>query len=132
MPLLEGLGVAVALYALAARLFGAWSGVMASGLWLSTPVFVGFSHLDGIDVPFTLATLVVCLLLLRYLEAPSNQRAIALGLGVGASLLVRSVGLVLLFAVLVALVLAGRTGKRVLLFRRIGLAAFTRGPLFGS
>ena len=93
VPLLEGLMVAWLLYVLGARLFGAGPGVLASALWLTTPVFVGFSHLAGVDVASTLATLVVSVALLRFLEAPSDRGGLLVGVAIGASLLTRHLAL---------------------------------------
>ena len=125
VPLLEGLGVAGLLYVLAARLFGPWEGVVAGGLWLSTPVFVGFSHLAAIDVAFTLTTLVVSFSLLRYLDAPSDGRAVQVGLAVGGALLTRHVGLVLVPVAIGVVVVADWKERRSTLFRRIALTAIT-------
>jgi hypothetical protein len=104
VALIEGLAVAALLYVLGAKLFGAWAGVVASALWLTTPVFVGFSHVVGIDVAFTLATLVVSLALLYHLDRRSNWSALWLGLALGAALLTRHIALVLVLVALVIVV----------------------------
>ncbi len=107
VPLLEGLLVAYLLYVLGSRLFGTWAGVLSSALWLTTPVFIGFSHILSIDVSFTLATLAVSLSLLHFLERPSIGRASVVALAVGAALLTRHTALVLLAVALVIVVAKG-------------------------
>ena len=95
VPLAEGVAVAFALYALAAGFFGRRAGVLAGGLWLTTPFFLGLAHVGTIDVPFTLATLVACSALARHLRRPGVGTAALVGLACGAALLVRATGLVL-------------------------------------
>ena len=53
---------------LAASLFGRAAGLLAGGLWLTTPFVLGLGHLDGNDVGFTLVVLAAWALL-RYLRA---------------------------------------------------------------
>lgn len=109
VPLLEGLLVALALYALTDRLLGRTPAVVAAGLWLSTPVFVGFSHVVSLDVTFTLAVLAVCLALAHDHRQPSRRSAILVGLALGGALVARHSGLVLVPAVAVSAV-ASRWG----------------------
>jgi hypothetical protein len=123
VPLLEGLAVAGLLYVLGARLFGAWSGVLSGALWLTTPVFVGFGHIASVDVAFTLATLAVSLALLRFLEAPSDRRALVVGLTVGAALLTRHLGLVLLAVAAGVISFSGWKAARSLALRRAAVVA---------
>jgi len=116
VPLVEGLAIAWLLYLLGARLFGESAGVLAAGLWLTTPVFVGIGHLVSIDVAFTLATLGVSLALLNFLEAPSQRRAVVVGLASGAALLIRHLGLVLLVIAIAVVAMAGaKRARRVAL-----------------
>ncbi len=116
VPLLEGLVIAWLLYLLGQRLFGEAAGVLAAVLWLTTPVFVGLGHLVSVDVAFTLATLGFSFALLKFLEAPSQRRALVVGLVGGAALLTRHLGLVLIaIAVAVIAVEGGRRARRVAL-----------------
>ena len=116
VPLLEGLVIAWLLYLLGQRLFGEAAGVLAAVLWLTTPVFVGLGHLVSIDVAFTLATLGFSFALLKFLETPSQRRALVVGLVGGAALLTRHLGLVLIaIAVAVIAVEGGRRARRVAL-----------------
>ena len=125
IPLLEALVIAGLLYVLGARLFGAWPGVLASGLWLTTPVFVGFGHLASVDVAFTLVTLAVSLALLRFLDAPSDRGALAVGLTVGAALLTRHLALVLVGVACAVILLLGWKHARDAALRRAGIVAIT-------
>jgi 4-amino-4-deoxy-L-arabinose transferase-like glycosyltransferase len=68
VPLLEALAVAAVLYVLGRKLFGRAAGVTAALLWLAGPLVLGLGHLNGIDLPFTLATALVALALVRVLE----------------------------------------------------------------
>jgi 4-amino-4-deoxy-L-arabinose transferase-like glycosyltransferase len=55
VPLAESAGVALAVYGLAAELFGPAAGTVGGLLWLASPLVLGLGHLDGTDVPFALA-----------------------------------------------------------------------------
>ena len=123
VPLLEGLAIVWLLYLLGARLFGESAGVLAAGLWLTTPVFVGIGHLVSIDVAFTLATLGVSLALLTFLEAPSQRRAIVVGLASGAALLTRHLGLVLLVVAIAVVAMAGVKRARRVALRHAAIVA---------
>ena len=70
VPLAEAIAAAFVLYALGRRLLSPSAGLVAGGLWLAGPVVLGLGHLDGIDLPFTLAALLVSLALVRVLELP--------------------------------------------------------------
>jgi hypothetical protein len=124
VPLLEGLAVAWLLYLLGARLFGAPAGVVAAGLWLTTPVFVGLGHIAGIDVAFTLATLGFSVALLKFLEAPSQRRALVVGLAAGAALLTRHLGLVLVAIAVAVIAVEGRRRARRVALRHAAIVAF--------
>ena len=125
VPLAEAVFVAFLIYALGARLFGPWAGVLSATLWLTTPVFVGFGHIASLDVAFTLATLAVSLALLRFVEAPSNGRAAVLGAAVCASLLVRHLALVLAAVALVVVLVQGWSRARRATFRHAAIVALT-------
>lgn len=123
VPLLEGLAIAWLLYLLGARLFGESAGVLAAVLWLTTPVFVGIGHVVSIDIAFTLATLAVSLALLTFLEAPSQWRAIVVGLASGAALLTRHLGLVLLVVAIVVVAVQGAKRARRVALRHAAIVA---------
>ncbi len=93
VPLAIAVGTGWALYALAASLFGRAAGLLAGGLWLTTPFVLGLGHLDGNDVAFTLAVVLAGLAVLRYLRARTWLNAGIVGLACGGMLLVRVTGL---------------------------------------
>jgi 4-amino-4-deoxy-L-arabinose transferase-like glycosyltransferase len=115
--------VAGLIYVLGARLFGEWPGVLGAGLWLTTPVFVGFGHVGSIDIAFALVTLLVSLALLSYLEKASDRRALWLGLALCAALLTRHIALVLLAVGVIVVVAHSWRAARRTAFRHAGIVA---------
>src|SRR5205085_7616129 len=70
-------------------------GVLGAVLWWWNPLTLGIGHVLGIDVPFTLAALLVAWALLRYLRAPAaDWNAALLGLACGGALVTRHTGLI--------------------------------------
>lgn len=122
VPLAEGAGVGWLLYLLGRRLFGAAAGAVAGGLWLTTPVVVGLSHVVSIDVAFTLAVVAVALALARHLDRPSTRCVLVVGVALGGALLVRHTALVL---VPVAAAVVGGSASRVKVRRGLTWAAVT-------
>jgi 4-amino-4-deoxy-L-arabinose transferase-like glycosyltransferase len=119
VPLAETAAVAFVLFVLALELFGpaagALAGLLAGSLWLTSPFVLGIGHLNGVDVPFALATALSSWALVRWLHRRTLRALIWLGLAFAAvadtqisGLLVVACGLAV---VLVAQVLAlGRPG----------------------
>jgi Dolichyl-phosphate-mannose-protein mannosyltransferase len=107
---LAGIVMAIAvgwlLYAIGERVANRRVGLIAGGLWLTSPVVLGHGHLAGLDIPFTLTVVAGALLLLRYIERPTILRAIALGGMGGLALLVRTTGLVVVPLIAIAVVFA--------------------------
>jgi 4-amino-4-deoxy-L-arabinose transferase-like glycosyltransferase len=95
LPLAEGVAVALLAYALAKRLFGRAAGLLAATVWLTLPFTLGLSHLNGVDVPFALTTLILGLALLRYVRGPTTRTAILVGLACGVGLTVSLTAFVL-------------------------------------
>jgi 4-amino-4-deoxy-L-arabinose transferase-like glycosyltransferase len=95
LPLAEGVAVALLAYALAKRLFGRAAGLLAATVWLTLPFTLGLSHLNSVDVPFALTTLVFSLALLWYVRGPTTRTAILVGLACGIGLTVTLTALVL-------------------------------------
>jgi hypothetical protein len=127
VPLLEGAAVGVVLFVLGRRLFGEAAGALAATLWLSTPVFVGFAHFAMIDVPFTLATLIVSWALVHHLDKPSVRRACLVGGACAIALLTRHNAIVLTVVALAVVVGAAVRGDRRNAIRFgavVGLVAF--------
>lgn len=102
VPLLEGAAIGVLLYLIGRRLFGWRAGLVSASLWLTSPLAVGFSHLNGLDIPGALVLLLLTQLTLRYLERTSWARLGWLAMAAGVALLTRSgIGMIGMLAVLV-------------------------------
>ena len=88
VPLAETVGVAFVLFALALELFGpatgALAGLLAGALWLTSPFVLGIGHLDGVDVPFTLAIALSSWALVRWLHRRTLRALGWLGLAFAA------------------------------------------------
>ena len=113
VPLLECGLLALALYGLAALLFGVWSGVVAALLWLLDPLVLGLGHLDGVDLPFALTTVLVSWALVRWLRQRDRRSLVWLGAACGAAVSAQTTG-ILVGAVAVGVVVAAavRSGQR--------------------
>jgi hypothetical protein len=122
----EGLAVAFVLYLFGRRLAGPWGGTLAASLWLTSPVFIGFSHFAMIDIAFTLALLVVSHTLLRFLDDPSPSRAAWCGVACAAALLTRHNALPIVAATAVTCAVATRRDVRTAArhLATVGLVAF--------
>jgi hypothetical protein len=113
VPLVECALLALALYALAALLFGAWAGLIAAALWLLDPLVLGLGHLNGVDLPFALTTVLVSLTLVRWLRRRDRRSLLWLGAACGAAVSAQATGLLLGgLAAVVVLVATRRTGGR--------------------
>ncbi|MEY2450432.1 MAG: hypothetical protein QOD92_6 [Acidimicrobiaceae bacterium] len=104
------------LYAIGARIANRRVGVIAAGLWLTTPLVLGHGHLAGLDIPFTLTVVGSALLVLRHIDNPTVWRAVAVGAAGGAALLVRTTGLIVIPALVIAVFFASgwRPSRRAL------------------
>lgn len=112
-----------------ARRFGAAAAIATAAALLLYPGYVTLFHQLSSDAVFAAAFALVAWLLARAVEKPSATRAVALGAGVSALVLVRPVAQVLLLLALVPL-LAGKTWRA----RLQGSAAFVLAavlPLLG-
>jgi 4-amino-4-deoxy-L-arabinose transferase-like glycosyltransferase len=131
VPLAEALGCALLVFWLGRELFGEAAGLLAAGLWLTTPVFLGLGHLQSIDVAFTLATLGFAAALLAHRRRPTLRRAVVVGVTLAVALLTRHTGIVLIPVGVVAVAArtwsdrrqALRAGVAVLLVAYLGLWA---------
>ena len=113
-PLLELIASGLAVFALARRLGGPWGGLLGASLWLLNPYVLGIGHVDGIDLPFSLATLAVVLALLRWMEAPGRRRLAVVGVACGVAMLTRDTGPLLLLGALGVLAFRTRSLRPVL------------------
>ena len=105
------------LYVLGRRLLSPAAGLVAGGLWLAGPLVLGLGHLDGIDLPFTLAALLVSLALVRVLELPrldprARGRLLVLGLACGLAAVVKDTGLILAALAPVVVAVSGWRDRR--------------------
>jgi 4-amino-4-deoxy-L-arabinose transferase-like glycosyltransferase len=113
VPLLECALLALALYGLAALLFGMWSGVVAALLWLLNPMVLGLGHLDGVDLPFALTSVLVSWAMVRWLRRRDGRSLVWLGAACGAAVSAQTTG-ILVAAVAAGVVVAAviRSGQR--------------------
>ena len=114
VPILELVITGIVVYTLARRLAGPAGGVFAAGLWLLDPFVVGLGHLDGIDLPFTLVTLVVVLAFVRWLERRTFRRAVLVGLACGGALVIRDTGPLVVIAVMLTMAFVSRNVRPTL------------------
>jgi hypothetical protein len=98
----EGLAAAFLLYLFGRRLAGPWGGTVSAALWLTTPVFNGFSHFAMIDIAFTVALLAVSYRLLRFFDDPNPITAALCGVAGAAAVLTRHKALPIMGVVVVA------------------------------
>ncbi|MGO9028425.1 MAG: glycosyltransferase family 39 protein [Acidimicrobiales bacterium] len=120
VPLLEAVGVAFVLYALGRRLFSRGAGLLAGVAWLADPFVLGLGHLDGVDLPLTLCTVLVSWALLEVLRQPGRRQLVVAGAACAAAVLSKDDG------VLVALsagVVAAAAGWRSVGWRVLGRPA---------
>jgi hypothetical protein len=113
VPLLECALLALALYGLASLLFGRWAGVVAALLWLLNPLVLGLGHLDGVDLPFALTTVLVSWAAVRWLRRRDGTSLLWLGAACGAVVSAQTTG-ILVAAVAFGVVVAAaiRSGRR--------------------
>ncbi len=121
VPLAIGAVTGLLIYALGARLVNRIGGLVAAGLWLTTPYVLGIAHLSSLDVSFTCAVVAVALLFDRWREDRTDGRALALAAMVGGALLVRHTALVLVPVVGISVLVTARGADRRALLRQIGL-----------
>ncbi len=108
IPLVECVLMALALFALASRLFGPWPGVVAALLWLLDPLVLGLGHVDGVDLPFALTTVLVSLSLVRWLDRRDRRSLWWVGAASGAAASAQVTGLLLIGLAVGVVVLVGR------------------------
>ena len=111
MPIVQGALIGLVLFALGSALFGRSAGLLTAALWLTTPLAVGFSHLNSLDLAFTLAVLAACLALERHVRRPTTITLAWLAVACGLVMLVRHTGVLIVGAVAAGLLLAPRPGR---------------------
>jgi len=123
IPLLEAVAVAFSLYALGSRLFGRGAGLLAGALWLADPLTVGLGHLDGVDLPLTLATVLTSWALLNVLRSPGQRQLVILGIACAAAVLTKDTGVLVAFSAGMVVVVAGWRSLRWRSLLRLALVA---------
>lgn len=116
VPLLAGAATAWVLFALGRRIGGELGGLLAGGLWLTTPYVVGLSHLGSLDIAFAFTAAGLVLTLARDRESPTAGRAVAVAAVLGAALATRH-SAVALAPVALGFVVGHRRGARERLVR---------------
>lgn len=114
VPLLLGAGTAWVLFQLGRRLGGELGGLLAGGLWLTTPYVLGLSHLGSLDVAFGAVVAGLVLAIARDRESPTLSRAAAVAVTLGAGLAVRHSAVVLVPVAVGFVVLHRRDDRRQL------------------
>ncbi len=110
VPVGELLVVALLLVLLGRQLVSWGGGLLAGALWLLSPMTLGLGHLDGVDLPFTLAVVIYAGALLHARHHDDRRSTALLGVALGLCLATSMLGLVLV-PVTLALLVAHR-GRR--------------------
>jgi len=99
-----GCGVVLLAFRIGARLFDRTIGFAGAALLLTTPLFVRTASAATNDIPLMFLFCLAILFGIRLLEAPSDRRAVALGVVIGIGLLTKYT-MVFVYPVLLALLL---------------------------
>lgn len=102
VPILETIATAWCMALLAGRLVGRRAGALAGVLWLANPFVLGLGHLDAMDVPAALTTVLVALAVLRALRTPDRRAVAMVGLAGGVAVLTRTTGLLVVAGAVLA------------------------------
>lgn len=123
VPLAVGVATGFLLYALGATVFGRAAGLLAAGLWFTSPFALGLSHVLSIDAWSAFTALLVALALLRALRRDDWAGPVLVGLACGVALLTRHTGLILTAAAVLSVAVGGlRGGVARTLLRAGGVA----------
>ena len=106
LPVVETVAVAWLLALLAGELFGSAAGLLAAVLWLVDPFVIGLGHLDGIDIPATLTTVLVALAVLAARRNPTRRAVVVVGLCGGLAVLARLTGVLVVVVAAMAVAAA--------------------------
>lgn len=113
LPVLETIVIAWLLALLARRLFDhEGAGVFAAVLWLANPLVIGLGHIDGIDIPATLTTVLSAVAVLGARRTPTTRNAALVGLCAGLAILARLTGVLVLVTAVAAVVSVDWRGDR--------------------
>lgn len=120
VPLAVGVATGFLLYALGAAVFGRAAGLLAAGLWFTSPFALGLSHVMSIDAWSAFTALLVALALVRALRRDDWAGPVLVGLACGAALLTRHTGLILTAAAVLSVAVGGLRGGVVRTLLRAG------------
>lgn len=123
VPLLEAAAVAFALFALCSRLFSRRSGLLAGVVWLVNPFVLGLGHIDGVDLPLTLCTVLVAWALLNVLRHPGRSQLMVAGAACAAATLSKDDGALVAVVAGLVVVIAGWPSVQWRVFGRLALMA---------
>ncbi|WP_436795755.1 hypothetical protein [Actinospongicola halichondriae] len=87
-------------------------GLVAAGLWLTTPYVLGMAHLGSLDISFTFWVVALVLAVDRWRATPDDGRVLAVAGVLGAALLTRHTAVVLVPVVFVLVVVLHRGRDR--------------------
>ncbi|HKE73605.1 MAG TPA: glycosyltransferase family 39 protein [Acidimicrobiales bacterium] len=118
VPVAEAAAVAWLLAMAGEELFGGAAGLLAALLWLANPFVVGLGHVDGIDGPATLTTVLAALAVLRARRAPTGRAVVLVGLCGGLAILARLTGLIVVSTAAVGVAAAAWPSDRRLAVAR--------------
>ena len=112
IPILEALVCAWLILAIGGLLSSASAGTLAAALWLTAPLVLGLGHLDGVDLPFALTTLLTCWALLRWWEQQTIKRTLVVGAAVGLTAAAQISGILLLAVAMIIVARMSRSWRR--------------------
>ncbi|MCB1030989.1 MAG: glycosyltransferase family 39 protein [Acidimicrobiales bacterium] len=99
--LLEAVACGALIMLFAGRWFGPLGGLFSGVMWLATPYVVGIGHFAMLDIAFTLASLGIAYLAMRWRESPSTIRLVGVAVALGLALATRHTALVLALYIVV-------------------------------
>jgi 4-amino-4-deoxy-L-arabinose transferase-like glycosyltransferase len=107
VPLSEAIAIGFVLFGMGRRLFGTGAGLVAALLWWADPLTLGLGHLDGVDLPLTLATLLTAWALLSMLRKPGRRQLVLLGAACGSVILTKDNGMIVASSAAIVVFAAG-------------------------
>lgn len=127
IAMLAGVGI----YTLGSRLVDRAGGLLAAGIWLTTPYVLGLAHLGSLDVTFA-ATVIACALAIdRYRCAPTRTHLLVLAVALGVALLSRHTAIILVPVVLGIVAIYGmESGLRARIVRVALTSMVTLGTVW--
>ncbi len=133
LPIIEAAAIGWVIALLAGLLFGSTAGVFAALLWLANPFVIGIGHLDGIDIPATLAVVLAVLVTLMARRDLRMRFLVLAGVCAGCTILTRLTGVLMVPVLALAIVTAAwPAGWRAALARGIAVVAIAWATVMGA